>query len=414
MQVYLVGGAVRDQLLGHPYHEKDYVVVGATPEQLLAQGYQPVGKDFPVFLHPETKDEYALARTERKSGQGYHGFEFYTDISVTLEDDLIRRDLTINAIAMDDDGKIYDPYHGHEDLNNKILRHVSDAFAEDPLRVLRVARFAARYHQYGFTIAEETLALMQQLADSGELKALTPERVWKETSRALMERDADVYFETLRQCGALKVLFPEIDALFGIPQRPEYHPEIDCGIHTLMSLQQACRANYSLDVRFAVLVHDLGKALTPKDELPRHIMHEERGVQPVNDICDRLKVPTNTKQLSIAVCKEHLKSHQAFTLKAGTLWRLLQRLDVLRRPERVEAFIQACECDSRGRLGLEDRDYPQARYLTEAMQLVRSIKASDLPADVKGPDIGEMLIQKRIEALAELKHRHAQLNTSTI
>ena len=414
MQVYLVGGAVRDQLLGHPYHEKDYVVVGATPEQLLAQGYQPVGKDFPVFLHPETKDEYALARTERKSGQGYHGFEFYTDISVTLEDDLIRRDLTINAIAMDDDGKIYDPYHGHEDLNNKILRHVSDAFAEDPLRVLRVARFAARYHQYGFTVAEETLALMQQLADSGELKALTPERVWKETSRALMERDADVYFETLRQCGALKVLFPEIDALFGIPQRPEYHPEIDCGIHTLMSLQQACRANYSLDVRFAVLVHDLGKALTPKDELPRHIMHEERGVQPVNDICDRLKVPTNTKQLSIAVCKEHLKSHQAFTLKAGTLWRLLQRLDVLRRPERVEAFIQACECDSRGRLGLEDRDYPQARYLTEAMQLVRSIKASALPADVKGPDIGEMLIQKRIEALAELKHRHAQLNTSTI
>ncbi len=414
MQVYLVGGAVRDQLLGHPYHEKDYVVVGATPEQLLAQGYQPVGKDFPVFLHPETKDEYALARTERKSGQGYHGFEFYTDISVTLEDDLIRRDLTINAIAMDDDGKIYDPYHGHEDLNNKILRHVSDAFAEDPLRVLRVARFAARYHQYGFTVAEETLALMQQLADSGELKALTPERVWKETSRALMERDADVYFETLRQCGALKVLFPEIDALFGIPQRPEYHPEIDCGIHTFMSLQQACRANYSLDVRFAVLVHDLGKALTPKDELPRHIMHEERGVQPVNDICDRLKVPTNTKQLSIAVCKEHLKSHQAFTLKAGTLWRLLQRLDVLRRPERVEAFIQACECDSRGRLGLEDRDYPQARYLTEAMQLVRSIKASDLPADVKGPDIGEMLIQKRIEALAELKHRHAQLNTSTI
>ena len=414
MQVYLVGGAVRDQLLGHPYHEKDYVVVGATPEQLLAQGYQPVGKDFPVFLHPETKDEYALARTERKSGQGYHGFEFYTDISVTLEDDLIRRDLTINAIAMDDDGKIYDPYHGHEDLNNKILRHVSDAFAEDPLRVLRVARFAARYHQYGFTVAEETLALMQQLADSGELKALTPERVWKETSRALMERDADVYFETLRQCGALKFLFPEIDALFGIPQRPEYHPEIDCGIHTLMSLQQACRANYSLDVRFAVLVHDLGKALTPKDELPRHIMHEERGVQPVNDICDRLKVPTNTKQLSIAVCKEHLKSHQAFTLKAGTLWRLLQRLDVLRRPERVEAFIQACECDSRGRLGLEDRDYPQARYLTEAMQLVRSIKASDLPADVKGPDIGEMLIQKRIEALAELKHRHAQLNTSTI
>lgn len=403
MQVYLVGGAVRDQLLGHPYHEKDYVVVGATPEQLLAQGFQPVGKDFPVFLHPETKDEYALARTERKSGHGYHGFEFFTDVSVTLEEDLIRRDLTINAIAMDDDGKIYDPYHGHDDLNHKILRHVSDAFAEDPLRVLRVARFAARYHQYGFKVADETLELMQQLSDSGELKALTAERVWKETSRALMEKDADVYFEVLRACGALKVLFPELDALYGVPQRPEYHPEIDCGIHTMMSLQQACKANYSLDVRFAVLVHDLGKALTPVEELPRHIMHEERGIQPVTEVCDRLKVPTNTKQLALAVCKEHLKSHQAFILKAGTLWRLLQRLDVLRRPERVEAFIQACECDAKGRLGLEDRNYPQAAYLRHAMELVRNIKASDLPAEVKGPDIGEMLIQKRIDALATLK-----------
>ncbi|QIO08382.1 multifunctional CCA addition/repair protein [Acinetobacter lanii] len=406
MQVYLVGGAVRDQLLGHPYHEKDYVVVGATPEQLLAQGFQPVGKDFPVFLHPETKDEYALARTERKSGHGYHGFEFFTDVSVTLEEDLIRRDLTINAIAMDDDGKIYDPYHGHDDLNHKILRHVSDAFAEDPLRVLRVARFAARYHQYGFKVADETLELMQQLSASGELKALTAERVWKETSRALMEKDADVYFEVLRACGALKVLFPELDALYGVPQRPEYHPEIDCGIHTMMSLQQACKANYSLDVRFAVLVHDLGKALTPVEELPRHIMHEERGIQPVTEVCDRLKVPTNTKQLALAVCKEHLKSHQAFTLKAGTLWRLLQRLDVLRRPERVEAFIQACECDAKGRLGLEDRDYPQAAYLRRAMELVRNIKASDLPAEVKGPDIGEMLIQKRIDALAALKASH--------
>ena len=263
MQVYLVGGAVRDHLLGFPYHEKDYVVVGATPEQLIASGYQPVGKDFPVFLHPETKDEYALARTERKSGHGYHGFSFFTDPSVTLEEDLIRRDLTINAIAMDDDGTIYDPYDGQKDLQNKVLRHVSDAFVEDPLRVLRIARFAARYKVLGFHIAPETLALMQQLAESGELEALTPERVWKETSRALMETHADEYFEVLRACGALKVLFPEIDALYGIPQRPEYHPEIDCGIHTMMSLQQACKANYSLDVRFAVLVHDLGKALTP-------------------------------------------------------------------------------------------------------------------------------------------------------
>lgn len=403
MQVYLVGGAVRDHLLGHPYHEKDYVVVGATPAQMLDLGYQPVGKDFPVFLHPKTKEEYALARTERKSGTGYHGFDFHTDISVTLEQDLIRRDLTINAMAMDDAGQIYDPYGGQQDLNNRVLRHVSDAFVEDPLRVLRIARFAARYTSAGFVIADETLALMQRLTESGELNALTPERVWKETSRALTERHADVYFEVLRQCGALKVLFPEIDALYGIPQRPEYHPEIDCGIHTMMSLQQACRQNYSLDVRFAVLVHDLGKALTPVEELPRHIMHEERGIKPVNDLCDRLKVPTYTKQLALAVCKEHLKCHQAFNLKPGTLWRLLQRLDVLRRPERVEAFVQSCECDSRGRLGLEDRAYPQAQYVLDAMQIVRAIKAQDLPADIQGPDIGEMLIERRIQALGELK-----------
>ncbi|MDV2441582.1 multifunctional CCA addition/repair protein [Acinetobacter gerneri] len=404
MQVYLVGGAVRDRILGHPVVEKDYVVVGATPDQLIAQGFQPVGKDFPVFLHPETKEEYALARTERKSGHGYHGFEFFTAPDVSLEEDLIRRDLTINAMAMDDEGQVIDPYHGLEDLNQKILRHVSDAFIEDPLRVLRVARFAARYHAYGFQVANETLDLMRKLAQSGELNTLTPERVWKETSRALMEEHADIYFDVLRQCGALKVLFPEIDALFGVPQRPEYHPEIDCGIHTLMSLKQACKANYSLDVRYAVLVHDLGKALTPAKELPRHIMHEERGIQPVTEISERLRVPTLTKQLALAVCKEHLKCHQAFTLKAGTLWRLLQRLDVLRRPERVEAFVQACECDARGRLGLENREYPQAKYILEAVNVVRSIKASDLPVDVKGPDIGEMLIQRRIEAIAELKH----------
>ena len=409
MRVYLVGGAVRDHLLGHPYHEKDYVVVGATPEQLIALGYQPVGKDFPVFLHPKTKEEYALARTERKSGHGYHGFEFHTDVSVTLEEDLIRRDLTINAMAMDDDGNIYDPYKGQQDLADRVLRHVSDAFVEDPLRVLRIARFAARYKSFGFNIAAETLALMQQLAESGELEALTPERVWKETARALMEDHADEYFETLRACGALKVLFPELDALYGIPQRPEYHPEIDCGIHTMMSLQQACKANYSLEVRFAVLMHDLGKALTPVDELPRHIMHEERGIAPVTEVCDRLKVPTHTKQLAIAVCKEHLKCHQALTLKPGTLWRLLQRLDVLRRPERVEAYVQACECDSRGRLGLENREYPQAQYVLDAMEVVRGIKAQDLPPDIQGPDIGEMLIQRRIKAIEALKAQQTVL-----
>ena len=409
MRVYLVGGAVRDHLLGHPYHEKDYVVVGATPEQLIALGYQPVGKDFPVFLHPKTKEEYALARTERKSGHGYHGFEFHTDVSVTLEEDLIRRDLTINAMAMDDDGNIYDPYKGQQDLADRVLRHVSDAFVEDPLRVLRIARFAARYKSFGFSIATETLVLMQQLAESGELEALTPERVWKETARALMEDHADEYFETLRACGALKVLFPELDALYGVPQRPEYHPEIDCGIHTMMSLQQACKANYSLEVRFAVLMHDLGKALTPVDELPRHIMHEERGITPVTEVCDRLKVPTHTKQLAIAVCKEHLKCHQALTLKPGTLWRLLQRLDVLRRPERVEAYVQACECDSRGRLGLENREYPQAQYVLDAMEVVRGIKAQDLPPDIQGPDIGEMLIQRRIKAIEALKAQQTVL-----
>lgn len=406
MRVYLVGGAVRDQLLGHPYQEKDYVVVGASPEELIAQGFQSVGKDFPVFLHPTSKEEYALARTERKQGNGYHGFTFSTSSDITLEQDLSRRDLTINAIARDEEtGELFDPYHGKYDLEHKILRHVSDAFIEDPLRVLRVARFAARYAFYGFTVADETLALMQKLVASGELNHLVAERVWKETSRALMEKHAEVYFEVLRACGALKVLFPEIDALFGIPQRPEFHPEIDCGVHTLMSLKQACQQNYSLDVRFAVLVHDLGKALTPAHILPRHIMHEERGVVPVAELCDRLKVPSQTKKLALIVCKEHLKCHQALILKPGTLWRLLQKLDVLRRPEQVIEFIQACESDAKGRLGLEDRPYPQAQYIQEAVVCVRNIKAQDLPEYVKGPDIGEMLIKKRIEALGELKAR---------
>lgn len=408
MQVYLVGGAVRDHLLGHPYHEKDYVVVGATPEQLLAEGYQPVGKDFPVFLHPKTKEEYALARTERKSGVGYHGFQFFTDTTVKLEEDLIRRDLTINAMAMDENGTVYDPYGGQQDLERKILRHVSNAFIEDPLRVLRVARFAARYAAYGFKIADETIQLMKNIAKTGELDALTPERVWKETSRALMEDQADVYFQTLKECDALKILFPEIDALFGVPQRPEYHPEIDCGIHTLMALKEACKANYALEVRFAVLVHDLGKALTPVDELPRHIMHEERGLKPVTDVCDRLKVPTLLKNLALIVCKEHLKCHQAKNLKPGTLWRLLQRLDVLRKPEKVEAFVQACECDARGRLGLETRPYPQAKYILDAMEIVRNIRAQDLPSDIQGAEIGEMLIQYRIEALAKYKEQYGE------
>lgn len=408
MQVYLVGGAVRDQLLGRTVTEHDYVVVGATPQQMLAQGYMPVGSDFPVFLHPQTKEEYALARTERKSGVGYGGFTFYTSPDLSLEDDLIRRDLTINAMAQTTDGQIIDPYGGQQDLAQRILRHVSPAFVEDPLRVLRVARFAARYADLGFQVATETLALMQQLVEQGELAYLSPERIWKETQRALTETRAEVYFEVLRACGALKAIMPEVDALFGVPQRPEYHPEVDTGIHTLMTLQRACEQQYSDRVRFAAVLHDLGKALTPTDQLPRHVEHEARGVEPIRQLCQRLKVPTQYQQLAELVCREHLLCHRVMELRAGTIWRLLQRLDVLRRPERVEEFIQACECDARGRLGLEQRPYPQADFLRHAIQQVRAIRSTDLPAHIQGPAIGEALINARITALEQLKQQFVQ------
>jgi tRNA nucleotidyltransferase (CCA-adding enzyme) len=408
MQVYLVGGAVRDQLLGRTVTEHDYVVVGATPQQMLAQGYMPVGSDFPVFLHPQTKEEYALARTERKSGVGYGGFTFYTSPDLSLADDLIRRDLTINAMAQTTDGQIIDPYGGQQDLAQRILRHVSPAFVEDPLRVLRVARFAARYADLGFQVATETLALMQQLVEQGELAYLSPERIWKETQRALTETRAEVYFEVLRACGALKAIMPEVDALFGVPQRPEYHPEVDTGIHTLMTLQRACEQQYSDRVRFAAVLHDLGKALTPADQLPRHVEHEARGVEPIRQLCQRLKVPTQYQQLAELVCREHLLCHRVMELRAGTIWRLLQRLDVLRRPERVEEFIQACECDARGRLGLEQRPYPQADFLRHAIHQVRAIRSTDLPAHIQGPAIGEALINARITALEQLKQQFAQ------
>lgn len=408
MQVYLVGGAVRDQLLGRTVTEHDYVVVGATPQQMLAQGYMPVGSDFPVFLHPQTKEEYALARTERKSGVGYGGFTFYTSPDLSLADDLIRRDLTINAMAQTTDGQIIDPYGGQQDLAQRILRHVSPAFVEDPLRVLRVARFAARYADLGFQVATETLALMQQLVEQGELAYLSPERIWKETQRALTETRAEVYFEVLQACGALKAIMPEVDALFGVPQRPEYHPEVDTGIHTLMTLQRACEQQYSDRVRFAAVLHDLGKALTPADQLPRHVEHEARGVEPIRQLCQRLKVPTQYQQLAELVCREHLLCHRVMELRAGTIWRLLQRLDVLRRPERVEEFIQACECDARGRLGLEQRPYPQADFLRHAIQQVRAIRSTDLPAHIQGPAIGEALINARITALEQLKQQFVQ------
>lgn len=400
MQIFLVGGAVRDHLLQRPIVERDYVVVGATPEQLLEQGFQPVGKDFPVFLHPESKDEYALARTERKQGHGYQGFEFFTSPHIRLEQDLYRRDLTINAMAMDDAGRIYDPYQGQADLEQRILRHVSDAFVEDPLRVLRVARFAARYFSYGFSIAPETLALMQQISLSGELEHLSAERVWKETYRALTEQHADVYFSILQQCGALKVLMPEVDALFGIPQRPEYHPEIDCGIHTLMSIQQACHHHFEPIVRFATLCHDLGKALTPQDMLPRHIAHEKRGVTAVKKLCQRLKVPTEYQTVAVKVCEYHLLCHQLFTLKPATIWKLLKNLDVLRRPDHVLWFSQACLCDARGRLNFENNPYPQADVLIGLAEELAQLRP-DIPTDIQGAAIGNYLTEQRIQFIAQ-------------
>ena len=402
MDIYLVGGAVRDGLLGRHVTERDYVVVGSSPEQMVELGYKPVGSDFPVFLHPKTHEEYALARTERKSGKGYAGFTFFTSPSLTLEEDLIRRDLTINAMAQGDDGTIIDPFNGQADLQARVLRHVSPAFAEDPLRVLRVARFAARYASLGFTVAPETIELMRELVDSGEISQLTPERVWKETERALGEDHAEVYIEVLRACGALRVLLPEVDALFGVPQRPQHHPEIDTGVHTLMALQRACEYGYSTNVRFATLLHDLGKALTPSDELPRHVQHEERGLSPVREVCNRLKVPTHYRELAEIVCREHLMCHRVLDLRPGTVWRLLQRIDVLRKPERVEEFIQACLCDARGRLGMEHRDYPQADYLHAAIAAVRKIRAADLPSNLKGLSIGEALVSARIAAITAL------------
>ncbi len=402
MNIYLVGGAVRDALLGRPITERDYVVVGSTPEQMVEQGFKPVGSDFPVFLHPKTHEEYALARTERKSGTGYGGFTFYTSPELTLEEDLIRRDLTINAMAQADDGTLFDPFNGQADLSARVLRHVSPAFAEDPLRVLRAARFAARYAPLGFTVAPETMAFMQQLAESGELATLTPERIWKETERALGEDRAEVYFQVLRDCGALKVLLPELDALFGVPQRPQHHPEIDTGLHTMMALQRSCEYGYSTQVRFATLLHDLGKGLTPHDEWPRHVQHEERGLVPVREVCNRLKVPSTFRDLAEIVCREHLMCHRVLDLRPGTVWRLLQRIDVLRKPERVEEYIQACLCDARGRLGLETRDYPQADYLRAAIIAVRKVRAADLPSNLKGLSIGEALIAARIEAITAI------------
>ncbi|SEM77766.1 tRNA nucleotidyltransferase (CCA-adding enzyme) [Pseudomonas sp. ok272] len=404
MQIYKVGGAVRDRLLGRPVTDIDWVVVGASTEEMLAKGFRPVGADFPVFLHPKTGEEYALARTERKSGRGYGGFTFHASPEVTLEEDLIRRDLTINAMAEDAHGQLTDPYHGQRDLDARLLRHVSPAFAEDPLRVLRVARFAARYAGLGFTVEPETLELMRQLSESGELEALTAERCWKEIARALMEDQPQVFIQVLRDCGALAVLLPEINALFGVPQPEAHHPEIDSGVHTLSVLEQSARYQQPLTVRWACLLHDLGKGLTPESEWPRHIAHEHRGLRLIKAVNERFKAPKDCQELALLVGQYHTHGHRALELKPSTLLELLQSFDVYRRPQRFEEFVAACEMDARGRKGFEQRSYPQAQYLRGAAEAARSVATQPLlEQGFKGPELGEALKRERLKALKSYK-----------
>lgn len=404
MKIYLVGGAVRDSLLGLPVTEKDWVVVGATPEDLLAQGYQQVGKDFPVFLHPVSHDEYALARTERKSGKGYTGFVCHAAPDVTLEQDLLRRDLTINAIARTEQGDLIDPYHGRRDLENHVLRHVSDAFSEDPLRVLRVARFAARFAHLGFQIAEETMALMQKMAHEGELAYLTPERVWKETEKALGTSSPDVYFQVLRDCGALVVLFPEIDNLYGVPAPAKWHPEIDTGIHTMMTVAMAARLSPEIDVRFATLCHDLGKGLTPPELWPRHHGHGPAGVKLVEALCQRLRVPNPIRDLAKLVAEYHDLIHTVQVLQPKTLLKLFDAIDVWRKPQRLEQLALTSEADARGRAGFEDTPYPQGDYLREAFRVASQVSSAGVVADgFKGIDVRNELARRRTQALADWK-----------
>ncbi|WDE04243.1 multifunctional CCA addition/repair protein [Thalassomonas viridans] len=404
LNTYLVGGAVRDQLLGRQVTERDYLVVGATPEQMLELGFMPVGKDFPVFLHPTTKEEYALARTERKQGQGYTGFVCYADSDVTIEEDLKRRDLTVNAMAMSDSGEIIDPYNGQQDLENKLLRHVSEAFVEDPLRVLRVARFAARYYQYGFSVAPETVALMAEIAASGELQQLTAERVWKEMQRSLDEANPEVFFSVLRLCGALKELFPELDVLWGIPNPQRWHPEICSGLHTMMVLQQAVKLSDKTSVRFAALCHDLGKGLTEEEKLPSHPGHETSGLPLVEAVCQRFKVPNDSKRLALKVCEFHLMSHKAFDLRENTILKLFNQLDTWRKPEEFEDFLLSCEADYKGRLGFEDKPYPQAAYLRAAAQKASAINAKAfVEQGLKGVEIKKAIDAAKLTAIGEIK-----------
>jgi tRNA nucleotidyltransferase (CCA-adding enzyme) len=401
--VLLVGGAVRDALLGRPVGDRDWVVVGATPEQMVAAGFLPVGRDFPVFLHPQTHEEHALARTERKTAAGYHGFVFHTGPAVTLEDDLARRDLTVNALAQDRDGRVIDPCGGQADLAARVLRHIGPAFAEDPVRILRLARFAARFHD--FTVAPETTALCRAMVEAGEVDALVAERVWQELSRGLMEARPSRMLQVLRGCGALARLLPEVDRLYGVPQRAEHHPEVDTGVHVEMVLDQAARLGLALPARFAALTHDLGKGTTPADILPRHLGHEGRSAQLLKPLCERLRVPVDCRELADLVAREHGNVHASLNLGAEATVRLLDRCDAWRRPERFEQLLQACEADARGRLGLEDRAYPQADRLRAALMRAQTLDASAVIAaaqerGLKGPALGQALGRARVDAVA--------------
>jgi tRNA nucleotidyltransferase (CCA-adding enzyme) len=375
LQVYCVGGAVRDRLLGLPVKDHDWVVVGSTPEEMAARGFKPVGADFPVFLHPDTHEEYALARTERKTAAGYKGFNIYTSPDVTLEDDLLRRDFTVNAIAQDEHGTLIDPHNGQADLQAGVLRHVSDAFAEDPVRILRGARFAARF---GFTIAPETLDLMRAMVANGEVDALVAERVWQELSRGLMERHPSRFFLTLRECGALQKILPEVDALFGVPQPVHHHPEVDCGVHVMMVLDDTAKLERSLEVRFAALCHDLGKATTPEETLPRHIGHEQRSLDLVQAVCTRLRVPADCRDLALLVAQFHSHVHRARDLRPDTIVKLFDRCDLWRKPERFERILEACISDAHGRTGHENDNYPQAGYLLQCAKAAQAVNAGDI------------------------------------
>jgi tRNA nucleotidyltransferase (CCA-adding enzyme) len=413
MQVFVVGGAVRDALMGERVNDRDWVVVGSTPEAMTAQGFVPVGKDFPVFLHPQTREEYALARTERKTARGYKGFAVQAAPDVTLEEDLARRDLTVNAMAVPEalahqtpsawTGQVVDPYGGQRDLQAKVLRHVTHAFAEDPVRILRVARFAARFAD--FSVADETMALMRQMVENGEVDHLVPERVWQELARGLMSAQPSRMFEVLRACGALQVLLPELDRLWGVPQRPEYHPEIDTGVHMMLVMDMAARLNTPMAVRVACLMHDLGKGTTAADVLPRHIGHEGRSVKLLQKVCERLRVPTDCKELAEVVAREHGNIHRSAELGPEALMRLLDRCDAIRQPERFARVLQACECDARGRLGFDETAYPQAERLLKAQKAALSVETAPIAQaaaalGLKGPQIGRQIAQARIQAIA--------------